>query len=76
MSSAQRPTLRVGIVGDAFMGKAHSPAWRNAARFFDLPLRPKLTTLCGRSTAVQAAVGMYGFAAWETRSTCSSRTWS
>jgi predicted dehydrogenase len=34
--------LRVGMIGYAFMGKAHSQAWRNAPRFFDLPLRPSL----------------------------------
>ena len=35
-----RPTLGVGMVGYAFMGAAHSQAWRTAPRFFDLPLRP------------------------------------
>ena len=33
------------MVGYAFMGAAHSQAWRTAARFFDLPLRPELTVL-------------------------------
>ena len=32
--------LRVGMVGYAFMGAAHSHAWRTAPRFFDLPLAP------------------------------------
>src|SRR6478752_9563055 len=41
-------TLGVGMVGYAFMGAAHSQAWRNAPRFFDLPLRPDLRVLCGR----------------------------
>ena len=36
MTAAQ--TLRVGMVGYAFMGAAHSHAWRTAPRFFDLPL--------------------------------------
>jgi hypothetical protein len=30
------------MVGYAFMGQAHAQAWRNAHRFFDLPLRPSL----------------------------------
>ena len=30
--------LSIGMVGYAFMGAAHSQAWRNAPRFFDLPL--------------------------------------
>jgi predicted dehydrogenase len=55
------------MVGYGFMGKAHAQAWRNAPRFFDLPLRPKLTALCGRSSsAVAAAAETYGFASWET----------
>ena len=31
--------LAVGMVGHAFMGAAHSQAWRSAPRFFDLPSR-------------------------------------
>jgi predicted dehydrogenase len=59
--------LRVGMVGYGFMGKAHSQAWRNAPRFFDLPLQPELTALCGRdSAAVASAAETYGFAGWET----------
>jgi predicted dehydrogenase len=59
--------LRVGMVGYAFMGKAHSQAWRNAPRFFDLPLRPQLAVLCGRSAEpLRAAADRYGFADTET----------
>ena len=36
------------MVGYAFMGAAHSQAWRTAGRFFDLPLQPDLAVLCGR----------------------------
>ena len=38
MTSGQ-DTLSVGMVGYAFMGAAHSQAWRTAPRFFDLPRR-------------------------------------
>jgi predicted dehydrogenase len=59
--------LRVGMVGYGFMGKAHAQAWRNVGRFYDLPLRPELTALCGRSPeGVRAAAETYGFAGWET----------
>jgi predicted dehydrogenase len=44
-----KKTLRVGMIGYAFMGKAHSNAWRQAPRFFDLPAGIELHTLCGRS---------------------------
>lgn len=67
MVDGRRPVLRVGMIGYGFMGKAHAQGWRNAERFFDLPLRPELTALCGRdSTAVAEAAETYGFAGWET----------
>ena len=40
--------LRVGMIGYAFMGAVHAQAWRNAHRFFDLPLTPELTVVAGR----------------------------
>ncbi|WP_035778167.1 Gfo/Idh/MocA family oxidoreductase [Arthrobacter sp. 35/47] len=58
---AQNTTpLRVGMVGYAFMGAAHSHAWRTAPRFFDLPLQPELSVLVGRnaSAAAEAASRM------------------
>ncbi|KRC66512.1 dehydrogenase [Aeromicrobium sp. Root236] len=44
-----RTELGIGMVGYAFMGAAHSQAWRTAPSFFDLPLRPRLTAICGRN---------------------------
>src|SRR3954468_12785538 len=46
--------LGVGLIGYAFMGAAHSQAWRTAPHFFDLPMRPQLTVLAGRD-AVRVA---------------------
>ncbi|MEE6274623.1 Gfo/Idh/MocA family protein [Georgenia wangjunii] len=43
--------LRVAMIGYAFMGRAHSHAWRTAPRFFDLPLRPETAVLVGRNRA-------------------------
>ena len=58
-----RPTLGVGMVGYAFMGAAHSRAWRDAPRFFSLPLRPVMAAVCGRDAAkVRAAAGRQGWA--------------
>jgi predicted dehydrogenase len=48
MTSTSRPALGVGLIGYAFMGAAHSQAWRTAPHFFDLPLHPRLTVLAGR----------------------------
>jgi predicted dehydrogenase len=59
----QPPALGVGMVGYAFMGAAHSHAWRTAPHVFDLPGRPVLAVLCGRDeAAARAAAGRYGFA--------------
>jgi predicted dehydrogenase len=59
--------VRVGMVGYAFMGAAHAQAWRNAHRFFDLPLTPELTAVAGRNLeAVSAAAERLGFASTET----------
>ena len=51
-----KPPLRIGMVGYAFMGAAHSQGWRTAGRVFDLPLRPEMAVICGRDAdAVRAA---------------------
>ena len=63
MTSSSRPALRVGLIGHAFMGAAHSHAWRTAPRFFDLPLTPQLTVLAGRDPeSVSAAATRLGWA--------------
>src|SRR3954452_6014884 len=60
---ADKPPLRVAMVGYAFMGAAHSQAWRNAHRFFDLPATPEPAVLCGRDAdAVAAAASRMGWA--------------
>jgi predicted dehydrogenase len=60
-------SLGVGMVGYAFMGRAHSQAWRTVDRVFDLPLRPRLAAICGRDrAATEAAADRLGWAAAET----------
>src|SRR4051794_5948193 len=53
--STPRPPLRVAMVGHAFMGNAHSQAWRVAPRFFDLPLAPQMSVLVGHDAGRAAA---------------------
>jgi predicted dehydrogenase len=56
-------TLRVGMIGYRFMGRAHSNAWRQAPRFFPLKAHVELHTVCGRDAqAVQSARAQLG---WE-----------
>ena len=41
--------LNVAIIGQNFMGKAHSNAWLNTPKFFELPATPVLKVACGRN---------------------------
>ena len=62
-----KKTLRVGMIGYNFMGRAHSNAWRQAGRFFDLPAEVELRTVCGRHRErVAAAAANLGWARAET----------
>lgn len=62
---AQR--LNVGLIGYQFMGKAHSNAYRQAGRYFDLPMELSMKTICGRNqSAVEAAAQKLGWEKSET----------
>ena len=62
-SSDTNGELRVGMIGYAFMGAAHSQAWRTVNRAFDLPVRARMTAVAGRDDAkVRAAAAQLG---WE-----------
>jgi predicted dehydrogenase len=63
MKSTKRRTLSVGLIGTKFMGRAHSNAWRQAPRFFDLPAGIRMAAICGRDhRATRRAAAMLG---WE-----------
>jgi predicted dehydrogenase len=56
------PPLGVAMIGYAFMGKAHSNAWRNVASYFDVPAFEH-KVLVGRDAGqVAAAAARYGWA--------------
>ena len=63
----KKKTLTVGLIGYQFMGKAHSNAYRQAGRYFDLPVQIRMKTICGRTEpAVKAAAGTFGWEGYET----------
>jgi predicted dehydrogenase len=41
--------LNIGLIGYGFMGRAHSNAFLQAGRFFDLPYSPTLKAVCARN---------------------------
>ena len=60
-------TLRIGLVGYGFMGRAHSNAFRTAGNFFDLGYTPELTAVCGRNREqAEAHAAQWGFSSVET----------
>ena len=57
----------VGLVGYRFMGRAHSNAYRQVARFFDVDPTPRMVALCGRNeAAVSEAAASLGWEGYET----------
>jgi predicted dehydrogenase len=59
--------VNVALIGYAFMGKAHSNAYRQVGPFFKPRLTPRLKVICGRTRAkVEAAAREYG---WEEAAT-------
>ena len=62
-----RSDIGIGMVGYAFMGAAHSQAWRTVNRAFDLPARARRVALCGRDAAgVATAAQRLGWDSTET----------
>ncbi|WP_435829884.1 Gfo/Idh/MocA family protein [Micromonospora costi] len=55
------------MVGYAFMGAAHSQAWRTVNRVYDLPARARMALICGRDTGkVAEAADRLGWDAYTT----------
>ena len=60
-------TMNVAIIGTKFMGKAHSNAWLNAPRFFDMGIKPVLKVACGQNEAeLKAFAERWGWEETET----------
>ncbi|WP_203416464.1 Gfo/Idh/MocA family protein [Jiangella ureilytica] len=67
MTVDDTPALGIGMVGYAFMGAAHSQAWRNAPSFFDVPIVPRLVALGGRNAEAAGDVARrFGWESVET----------
>ncbi|MGX1162505.1 putative dehydrogenase [Arthrobacter sp. SLBN-100] len=53
--------LGVAMIGYAFMGKAHSNAWRNVASYFDVPALEQKVLVGRDAAAVSEAAARYGW---------------
>ncbi len=57
-----RPALNICLIGQKFMGKAHSNAFLKADKFFTLPLRPVMYSVAARDAdELQAFAGRWGW---------------
>lgn len=55
--------INIALIGHGFMGKVHSNAWRQVARFFNVSSEPVMKVICGRNAeALKHASHAYG---WE-----------
>ena len=59
--------LNVGLIGYGFMGRAHSNAYRQAAKFFNLEYQPVLKAACARNEEkIKAFAKNWGWESYET----------
>ena len=62
-----KKNLNIGLIGYGFMGRAHSNAFLQASRFFDVPYIPVLKAVCARnSERVRSFAENWGYASVET----------
>ncbi len=62
-----RKKLNIGLVGYGFMGRAHTNAYRQAPKFFDVPYDLVLKAACARNQdAIQAFADNWGYEGIET----------
>jgi predicted dehydrogenase len=64
--STKKP-LNIGLVGYGFMGRTHSNAYKRVNDFFDVPFRPVLKAVCGRTAqGAKAFAEQWGYESTET----------
>jgi predicted dehydrogenase len=59
--ASNKGPLGVAMIGYAFMGKAHSNAWRNVASYFDVPAFEQKILVGRDAAAVSEAAAKYGW---------------
>jgi predicted dehydrogenase len=57
-----RRPVRIGLIGTGKMARAHGQAYLTAARFFELPVEPRLAVVCGSRERAEAVARAFG---WE-----------
>ena len=66
-TNVAKKRLNIGLIGYGFMGRAHSNAFRQAPRFFDVPYEPALKAVCARNPErVKSFAEQWGYESIET----------
>ena len=64
---SDKKPLNVGLVGYGFMGRTHSNAYKRVNDFFDVPYRPVLKAVCGRTAeGAKSFADQWGYESVET----------
>lgn len=53
--------FNVGLIGHQFMGRVHSNAYLNVAKYFDLPANPVMKIVCGKGDDLPAFAEKWGW---------------
>ncbi len=61
-----RRQVRIGLIGTGKMARAHGHAYLTAARFFQLPVEPRLAVVCGSRERAETLARAFG---WEETAT-------
>src|SRR5271170_4884564 len=57
-----KPTVNICLIGQKFMGRAHSNAYLKAPKFFDLPVDPVMHTVAAQDkAALEAFAARWGW---------------
>lgn len=60
-------SIHVALIGSKFMGRAHSNAFLNVAKFFDVPLKPVMHTISARNAKdLESFAARWGWQHWTT----------
>ncbi len=43
----EKDHVNIALIGQGFMGRTHSNAWGQVVKFFNVPLKPRMHTVCG-----------------------------
>lgn len=56
-----KQTIRIGLIGCGFMGRAHSNAYQQVNKFFDMDIKPVLKAVCATDDGLDDFANRWGY---------------